>query len=141
MSKLFHPVDYNLVANPALKKTNSPLRFGAVLISLALVISALWYFVPPKVRIANRGLEPKGDHVTAVAQAVNKSSNPVSVTVQFTIGYQFIGAKGDNRFLQLGSHNASYTLGPHTFTRVSSDFTLPSGTMPTQADVQITNIQ
>ena len=138
MSKRFNPFDYNLVANPALKKTNPPFRFVAIFISFALLIAAIWYFFPPKIRIADRHLGYNGDRISAVAQAINDSSKFVSVTVQFIIGYQFIGAKGESRVLQLGSHNASYTLEPQTATRISSDFTLPPATMPTQVDVQIT---
>jgi hypothetical protein len=141
MSKIFNPADYNPIANPSRLKNNSPIPFAGVFVSLLLAIVLLWYFFPPKIRIVNPRLEPKGDQITAVAQAVNDTGKTVSVTVRFTVGYQRFGAKGNARFFPLSSHNSEFTLNPRSSTRISSDFSMPSATMPTQADVQITNIQ
>jgi hypothetical protein len=141
MSKIFNPADYNPIANPALPRTNSPLHFGGLFIFVALLIAAVWFFIPPKIRITSRSLEPKDRKVMAVGRAINDTGKTVSVLVQFTVGYQFVGAKGDARFLQLGSHQARYSLGPHSSTRISSDFSMPPATMPTQADVQIISLK
>jgi len=140
MSKIFKPADFNLEANPALKKTNSPLRLFLALLLVACALVAFWLFFPPRVHFDQPIVDYHGDHVIAISHARNDTASPVKLSLRFTIG----GKSGDSEagsglFYTLDQREVSVLMPPHSTQDVWCQFPITKRVMPIYATVELIN--
>jgi len=137
-TRRYNPADYNLVANPDLPRTNSPLRFFGVLVLAAVACFVAWHFLHGPVSVARPTLEFSGDRVVAVAIATNKTDHPVRLFLRFVLGYGFPGSKERSPgFEVVARHDDEFLIPARSANPVRCEFALPQGRGQLLAEVEI----
>jgi hypothetical protein len=125
MIKQFKPADYNLVANPLLRKTNSPFRLYAALFLMAAVVLVVWQIFPHPVHISQPTLEFSGGKVIAVSRVTNNTAKPMTLSLHFTIGSRVSNKVRSAVFLPGDYRDVSVTVAAHSTSSVPCDFPIP----------------
>lgn len=124
MRSRFDPLQHNLTANPALAKTNSPVRvFVGLVLGLVLITAALLVIREP--RISRPRIRIEGNQVIAMSEVENGTSDPVRLTLEFVIGDVRPGARsGTARLGEVARRQVEVTVAPYAKRDVECEFTV-----------------
>jgi hypothetical protein len=114
------------ISSSALKE-NSPWPVFALLILGSMALSIMWFIAKGPVRVSRPRLQIDGTHVIVASEVVNRTSEPVHLSLQFVLG-DLAGARSRvsrSLFNEIAHRAVEITLEPRSTRLVHCDFEVP----------------